>query len=135
MKWLLRAFALLDITSFIIVYPQASTQLVSFFTDDTFTLTEIFSRFLFILLWMSLLFSAGFLIFLKKTGIIIYYAQLLPRLIFLTFSVGFISVIGQYVALGGLEKLILPLIIFAEMLRIYFSYNAQDLLFKQNDLK
>jgi hypothetical protein len=130
MKWLLRAFALLDIISFIIIYPQATAQIVSFSTEEAFTLTEIFSRFLFILLWISLLFSAGFLMVLKKIGIIIYYAQLLPRLIFLTFSVGFISVVGQYVAIGGLEKIILPLIIFVEMLRVYFSYNAQKELVK-----
>jgi hypothetical protein len=130
MKWLLRAFALLDIISFIIIYPQATAQIVSFSTEEAFTLTEVFSRFLFILLWISLLFSAGFLMVLKKIGIIIYYAQLLPRLIFLTFSVGFISVAGQYVAIGGLEKIILPLIIFVEMLRVYFSYNAQKELVK-----
>lgn len=135
MKWLTRSFGLLDLISFIIVFPQALVQIASFFEGDTFTLIEIFSRFLFIILWLSLLFSAGFLLFLKKVGVVIYYIQLLPRLIFLIFSVGFISVLSHYLTLEGIDKFVLALIIFAEMLRVYYCYQAQQSFFLQKSPK
>ncbi|MFC5283714.1 hypothetical protein [Pedobacter alpinus] len=125
MKWTLRFFAFLDLLSFYLMAPEGSLQLFSFFQEESFTINEIFSRFLYVLLWFSLLASAFLLAIPKKAGIIIYYCQLLPRFIFLAFSIGFVSSISYYVSWVGLENLLFSLFIFAEMLRIYWSYKFQ----------
>ncbi|MBK0381485.1 hypothetical protein I5M32_00810 [Pedobacter sp. SD-b] len=129
MKWALRVFAFLDFFSFVLMFEQGFDQLQSFFQNQTFTINEIFARFLFLLLWLSLLFSAIFLAIPKKAGIIIYFFQVLPRIIFLVFSVGFISYISHYVAINNLDQILIPIFIFIEMLRLYFSYNIKKELF------
>lgn len=129
MKWALRVFAFLDIVSFILMFGEGIVQLQSFFLNETFTINEIFSRFLYLILWVSLLISAIFLAIPKKAGIIIYYVQVLPRIMFLVFSVGFISYISHYVALQNLEQIFFSFFIFIEMLRLYFSYRIQKELF------
>jgi hypothetical protein len=129
MKWALRVFAFLDLISFILMFEQGFVQLQSFFQSETFTINEIFSRFLYLLLWFSLLFSAVFLAIPKKAGIIIYYVQVIPRIMFLVFSVGFISYITHYVVLQNLEQIFFSFFIFIEMLRLYFSYQIQKELF------
>ncbi|WP_147387885.1 hypothetical protein [Pelobium manganitolerans] len=125
MKWWLRAFAFLDLLSFFFMLEQGLLQLQSLFTAESFTLNEVFSRALFILLWFSLLASAILLSIPKKAGIIIYYCQLVPRFIFLAFSFGFLSFISYVIPINNPESLLLPLIIFAEMLRIFWSYKLQ----------
>jgi glucose dehydrogenase len=129
MKWALRVFAFLDLVSFILMFGEGMVQLQSFFLNETFTINEIFSRFLYLLLWVSLLFSAIFLAIPKKAGIIIYYVQVIPRIMFLVFSVGFISYISHYVALQNLEQIFFSFFIFIEMLRLYFSYQIKKELF------
>ncbi len=126
MKWTLRFFALLDFLSFALMFDQGILQLQSFFTEETFTINEIFSRFLFLLVWFSLLLSGFFLAIPKKTGIIIYYFQLLPRFVFLAFSFGFISFLSYFIKVPNLENILMPIIIFAEMLRAYWSYRLQQ---------
>jgi len=129
MKWALRVFAFLDLVSFILMFGEGIVQLQSFFLNETFTINEIFSRFLYLLLWLSLLFSAVFIAIPKKIGIIIYYVQVIPRIMFLVFSVGFISYISHYVALSNLEQIFFSFFIFIEMLRLYFSYQIKKELF------
>ncbi len=129
MKWVLRFFALLDLVSFIYMYEQAITQFQTFLVNETLTSIAFFSRTLFLLLWISLLISAIFLAIPKKTGLIIYYIQLLPRLVFFAFSLGFISLLTYLVSWNWLQSVLMPIIIFTEMLRVYFSYRIQKELF------
>ena len=125
MKWTLRFFALLDIVSFIFMFEQGSLQLQSFFTTESFTINEVLSRFLFLLVWLSMPVSAVLLAIPKKAGIIVYYCQILPRFIFLAFSFGFVSFLSYIIAVPNSENILMPIIIFAEMLRIYWSYQFQ----------
>jgi hypothetical protein len=125
MKWVLRFFALLDLVSFAFMFEQAYTQFQTFLANNPLTSTEFFSRTFFLLLWLSLLVSAVFLSIPKKTGIIIYYVQLIPRLVFFAFSLGFISLLTYVFSWPWLQSILMPMIIFAEMLRVYFSYRAQ----------
>ncbi|TKC00958.1 hypothetical protein [Pedobacter cryophilus] len=125
MKWALRFFALLDLGCFAFMYDQASTQFQTFLVNEPLTSIEFFSRTLFLLLWLSLLVSAVFLSIPKKTGLIIYYVQLLPRLVFFAFSLGFISLLTYVLSWSWLQSVLMPMIIFAEMLRVYFSVRIQ----------
>jgi hypothetical protein len=129
MKWVLRFFALLDLGCFILMHDQAYTQFQSFLTNEPLSSTAFFSRTLFLLLWVSILVSAVFLSFPKKTGIIIYYFQVLPRLIFFAFSLGFISFLTYLISWPWLQSVLMPMIVFAEMLRLYFSFRIQKKLF------
>lgn len=129
MKWALRVFAFLDLVSFILMFGEGTVQVQSFFINESFTINEILSRFLYLLLWLSLLSSSIFLAIPKKAGIIIYYVQVLPRIMFLVFSVGFISYISHYVTLQNLEQIFFSFFIFIEMLRLYFSYQIQKEIF------
>ena len=125
MKWTLRFFAFLDLMSFFLMFEQGSLQLQSLFTGESFTVNEVFSRFLFTLVWLSLPVSAVLLAIPKKAGIIIYYCQILPRFIFLAFSFGFVSFLSYIIDIPNPETILMPIIIFAEMLRIYWSYRFQ----------
>ena len=125
MKWTLRFFAFLDLLSFYLMSEQGILQLSSFFQEESFTILEVFSRFLFLLLWFSMLATTILLAIPKKAGIIVYYCQLLPRFIFLGFSLGFISSLSYFINWSHLESVLMPIIIFAEMLRVYWSYKLQ----------
>ncbi|MEO5909629.1 MAG: hypothetical protein ABIP95_02020 [Pelobium sp.] len=125
MKWVLRFFALLDIASFFLMFDQAITQLSSFLQNETLTTGEFFSRSILLLLWLSLLISAVFLAIPKKAGIIIYYFQLIPRMMFLVFSLGFVSLLSYLIAWEGLENMIISFLIFTELLRAYYSFKIQ----------
>lgn len=125
MKWTLRVFAFLDLLSFFFMFEQGLLQLQSLFSSESFTVNEVFSRFLFVAVWFSLPVSALLLAILKKSGIIVYYCQLLPRFIFLVFSFGFISFLSYFIKSPHLENILMPIIIFAEMLRVYRSYQLQ----------
>ncbi len=125
MKWTLRFFGFLDLLSFFFMFDQGVLQLTSLFTSESFTINEVFSRFLFVLVWISLPVSAIFLAIPKRVGIIIYYCQLIPRFIFIVFSFGFISLLSYIINLPNLESILMPIIVFAEMLRIYRSYQLQ----------
>jgi hypothetical protein len=125
MKWVLRFFALLDLGCFAFMYDQAATQFQTFLINEPLTSLAFFSRTLFLLLWLSLLASAVFLSIPKKIGLIIYYIQLLPRLVFFTFSLGFISLLTYVISWPWLQSVLMPIIIFTEMLRVYFSIKIQ----------
>lgn len=125
MKWALRFFALLDLGCFAFMYDQSATQFQTFLLNEPLTSLAFFSRTLFLLLWLSLLVSAVFLSIPKKIGLLIYYVQLLPRLIFFTFSLGFISLLTYIISWPWLQGVLMPIIIFAEMLRLYFSIKIQ----------
>lgn len=125
MKWTLRFFAFLDFLSFFFMFDQATLQLQSLFTGESFTINEVFSRVLFVSVWISLPVSGVFLVLAKKAGIIIYYFQIIPRFIFLAFSFGFISFLSYFISWPHLETVLMPIIIFAEMLRIYFSHQLK----------
>lgn len=129
MKWTLRVFAFLDLLSFVLMFDQGILQLQSLFVSKSFTIIEVFSRFLFVLVWLSLPASAILLAIPKKAGIIVYYCQLIPRFIFIVFSLGFISLLSYYVNMPNLENILMPIIIFAEMLRVYRSYQIKKSLF------
>lgn len=126
MKWTLRFFALLDILSFFLMFNQGVLQLQSLSTTESFTLNELFSRFLFLSVWLSLPLSAVLLSVPKKAGIIVYYCQIIPRFIFIVFSFGFISLVSYIISVPNLENILMPIIIFAEMLRVYRSYQLQS---------
>jgi hypothetical protein len=130
MKWALRFFAFLDLGSFALMHNQAYTQFQTFLTNEPLSSTSFFSRILFILLWLSILISAIFLSIPNRIGIIIYYFQLLPRLIFFAFSLGFISFLTYLISWPWLQSVLMPLIVFAEMLRLYFSFKIQKELFE-----
>ena len=125
MKWTLRFFAFLDLLSFFFMFDQGMLQLQSLFTSESFTINEVFSRFLFVVVWISMLASTALLAIPKKAGIIVYYFQIIPRFIFLAFSFGFISFLSYFISSSNLESILMPIIIFAEMLRIYRSYQLQ----------
>ncbi len=125
MKWTLRVFAFLDVLSFFFMFEQGVLQLQSLFTSESFTINEVFSRFLFVIVWLSLPASAVLLAIPKKAGIIIYYCQLIPRFIFLAFSFGFVSFLSYLIQAPNLGNILMPIIIFAEMLRAYRSYQLQ----------
>ncbi len=126
MKWTLRFFAFLDILSFFLMFNQGVLQLQSLFTSESFTINEIFSRFMFLAVWLSLPVSAVLLSIPKKAGIIVYYCQIIPRFIFIVFSFGFISLVSYVISVPNLENILMPIIIFAEMLRVYRSYQLQS---------
>lgn len=129
MKWTLRFFALLDLFSFFFMFAQGTLQLQSLFTSESFTITEIFSRFMFLAVWISLIASSILLAIPKKAGILVYYFQLLPRIIFLAFSFGFISFLSYIPAFQALENILMSVIVFMEMLRVYWTYQIQKKLF------
>ncbi len=129
MKWTLRFFALLDVISIVLTKNQIFLQINSFFTNESFTPVEFFSRILFIAMWISLFASAIFLSIPKKAGIMIYYFQVPIRIIFLTLSVGFISMLSYLTNWEYITQALMSLIIFVELLRIYVSYKAQKDLF------
>lgn len=125
MKWTLRFFGFLDLLSFFLMFNQATLQLQSLFTNESFTINQVISRFLFLTVWLSLPVSAILLALIKKTGIIIYYCQIIPRFIFIVFSFGFISLLSHFIRVPNIENILMPIIIFAEMLRLYRSYQLQ----------
>lgn len=129
MKWVLRIFALLDLIGFIYSFEFALIQLNSLLSDQPQTGGQFFIKIIFVLLWLSLMASAILLFIPKKIGIIIYYFQLLPRLLFLILSFGFISYLSYIFKWNNPEKILLPVIIFAEMLRTYYSYLFSKKLF------
>ena len=127
MKWTLRFFAFLDLMSFFFMFDQGLLQLTSLLTAESFTINEVFSRFLFVLVWVSLPVSAVLLAIPKRAGIIVYYCQIIPRFIFIVFSFGFISLLSYIIKVPNLESILMPIIIFGEMLRIYRSYQLMSL--------
>ncbi len=129
MKWVLRFFALLDLAGFILIFDQAKIQFQTFLLSEPLTSLQFFSRILFLALWLSLMASAFFLSIPKKTGIIIYYFQLAFRLVFFVFSFGFITYLSYLVKWSNLQSSFMAIIIFAEMLRVYFSYKIKKDLF------
>ena len=132
MKWTLRFFAFLDLLSFFLMFDQGILQVNSLLTSESFTINEVFSRFLFVLVWLSLPVSAILLALSKKTGIIVYYCQLIPRFIFIVFSFGFISLLSYVLKVDNLEDILMPIIIFGEMLRLYRSYQLKSKIQKKS---
>lgn len=131
MKWVLRIFALLDLIGFIYSFEFALIQLNSLLSDQPQTGGQFFTKIIFVLLWLSLIASAILLSIPKKAGIIIYYIQLLPRLLFLILTFGFISYLSYFFKWQDAEKFLMPIIIFAEMLRTYYSYLISQKLFNK----
>lgn len=127
MKWTLRFFSFLDLMSFFFMFDQGLLQLTSLLTAESFTINEVFSRFLFVLVWVSLPVSAVLLAIPKRAGIVVYYCQIIPRFIFIVFSFGFISLLSYIIKVPNLESILMPIIIFGEMLRIYRSYQLMSL--------
>ncbi|MBD3748053.1 MAG: hypothetical protein IE931_01015 [Sphingobacteriales bacterium] len=131
MKWVLRIFALLDLIGFVYSFNFALIQINSLLSNQPQTGGQFFTKIIFVLLWFSLMASAISLIIPKKIGIIIYYFQLLPRLLFLVLSFGFISYLSYVFKWQDAEKFLMPIIIFAEMLRTYYSYLISQKLFRK----
>lgn len=129
MKWVLRFFALLDLIGFFYSFDFALIQLNALLSDQPQTGSQFLTKIIFVLLWLSLIASTILLSIPKKAGIILYYFQLLPRLLFLVLSFGFISYLSYFFKWQDSEKFLMPLIIFAEMLRTYYSYNISQKLF------
>lgn len=129
MKWVLRFFALLDLVGFVYSFNFALIQLNALVSAQPQTGGQFFTKIIFIMLWLSLIISAILLVIPKKAGIIVYYFQLLPRLLFLILSFGFISYLSYFFKWQDAEKFLMPIIIFAEMLRTYYSYRIQKEIF------
>lgn len=126
MKWLLRSFALLDIICIVLLWQPFSKQIISLTSGQSLQPIIFFSRTLFAIGWVSLFTSAAYLLIPKKTGIYIYYAQLPVRLIFSIYSLGFTSLITLLSNAIWLNKAIIPLVVFAELCRLCYSYKAYD---------
>lgn len=125
MKWTLRFFAFLDIICMILLAQQAYEQYLSFSANESLTSLQFFSRSLFLLGWISLLFTAIFLAIPRKTGIILYYFQLPFRLVFFIFSFGFISLLSYLIAINNLNQIIISIAVFGELVRLYYSWQIQ----------
>jgi hypothetical protein len=126
MKWLLRTFALFDIICLVLLWQQFTNQISSFTSGESLTGIVFFSRLLFIITWLSLVVSGFLLLKPNKWGIYIYFAQVPMRVIFSIYSVGFVSLLTYLSDAALLNKAIIPLAVFAELCRIYYSYQAQN---------
>lgn len=129
MKWILRSFAILDVLSLFFLFNIFSIQFQSLLANEPLTSIEFLSRILFIINWLSLLVGAVFLAIPKKAGIIIYYCQIPLRLVFLVFTLGYLSALSKYSNWEHIQKILVAVVIFLEMLRIYTSYQIQKKLF------
>jgi hypothetical protein len=129
MKWALRFFAALDLVAFIYSFDFGLIQISSLIGNQPQTGGQFFTKIIFLLLWLSLLATAVLLSIPKKLGITLYYLQLLPRLLFLVLSFGFISYISYFTKWTDPEKILMPVIIFAEMMRTFYSYQIQKKIF------
>lgn len=125
MKWTLRFFAFLDLICMILLAEQASDQYSSFSANESLTSLQFFSRFAFLLGWISLLFTTLFLAIPRKIGIVIYYFQLPFRLVFFIFSFGFISLLSYWITIDNLNQIIVSIAVFGELLRLYYSWQIQ----------
>jgi hypothetical protein len=76
-----------------------------------------------------LLAGAIFLAIPKKAGIIIYYCQIPLRLVFLIFTLGYITALSKYSNWEHIQNILVAIVVFLEMLRIYASYQIQKQLF------
>lgn len=121
MLWTQRFFALLDVICLVLLAEKAYTQYQSLLSNEVLTSLEFFSRTLFLLGWCSLIFSAILLAIPKKAGLWLYYAQLPLRLIFFIFSFGFISLLTYIVNWPIITNMLMPLIVFGELLRLYYA--------------
>lgn len=121
MLWTQRFFALLDIICLVLLAEQAYTQYQSLLSNEVLTSLEFFSRTLFLLGWSSLIFSATLLAIPKKAGLWLYYAQIPLRLVFFIFSFGFISLVTYIINWQFVQTILMPLIVFGELLRLYYS--------------
>lgn len=131
MKWILRCFAALDVLSLFFLFDTFLIQFNSIIANEPLTSIEFLSRILFIITWLSLAVGAIFLAIPKKAGIIIYYCQIPLRLVFLVFTLGYISILSKYSNWEHIQKILVGVVIFLEMLRIYYSYIIQTKLFKK----
>ena len=129
MKWILRSFALLELLSLFFLYDNFLIQFRSILANEPLTSIEFLSRILFIGTYFSLLIGAIFLAIPKKTGIIIYYCQVPFRVMFLIFSLGYISALSKYSNWEHIQNALVAVVIFLEMLRIYYSYLIQTKLY------
>lgn len=126
MKWLLRTFALLDIVCMLFLWPIFKNQISSFTSGESLTAVVFLSRILFIISWLSLAASAFLLLKSNKLGIYIYYWQLPVRVIFSIYSIGFISLLSYISHNVLINYAIIPIAVLAEIVRIYYSYQAQN---------
>lgn len=131
MKWILRFFAILDVLSLFFLFDTFQIQFQSILANDPLTSIEFLSRILYIITWISLLTGAILLAIPKKAGIIVYYCQIPFRLMFLIFTLGYISALSKYTDWEHIQNALVAFIIFLEMLRIYYSYIIQTKLFKK----
>jgi len=129
MKWILRSFAILDVLSLFFLFDTFFIQFQSILANEPLTSIEFLSRILFIINWLSLLVGAIFLAIPKKAGIIIYYCQIPLRLVFLVFTLGYVSALSKYSNWEHIQNILVAVVIFLEMLRIYGSYQIQKKLF------
>ncbi|MRX47604.1 hypothetical protein [Pedobacter puniceum] len=130
MLWTQRFFALLDVICLILLAQQAYTQYQSLLSNEVLTSLEFFSRTLFLLGWCSLIFSAILLAIPKKAGLWLYYAQLPLRLVFFIFSFGFISLLTYIINWQIIINMLMPLIVFGELLRLYYSVQIHKVYYK-----
>ena len=131
MKWILRSFALLDLLSLFFLYDNFLLQFQSILANEPLTSIEFFWRILFIGTYFSLFVGAVFLAIPKKAGIIIYYCQVPFRVMFFIYSLGYISALSKYANWEYIQNVLIAVVIFLEMLRIYYSYLIQTKLYNK----
>lgn len=131
MKWILRSFAVLDVLSLFFLFDNFLLQFQSILTNEPLTSIEFLSRISYIITYFSLLVGAIFLAIPKKAGIIIYYCQVPFRVIFLIFSLGYLTAFSKYSNWEHIQNILIAVVIFLEMLRIYYSYIILTTLYKK----
>ena len=121
MKLTFRVFALLDLICFLFMSAQIWTILTLFsaIKTDTFSIVKVSLTFL---IYLSLLVSAAGQFQFKKYGMIVYYIQFPFRLFLLVFSIGFITLLPEWLNTGPeFFSWLFRICVVAEFFRLYYT--------------
>ena len=121
MRLTFKLFALLDLICFLFMSAQIWTILTLFseLKTDTFSIVKVTLTFL---IYLSLLASAAGQYQFKKYGMIVYYIQFPFRLFLLVFSIGFITLLSEWLNTGPVFfSWLFRLCVVAEFFRLYYT--------------
>ena len=121
MRLTFKLFALLDLICFLFMSAQIWTILTLFaeLKTDTFSIVKVTLTFL---IYLSLLASAAGQYQFKKYGMIVYYIQFPFRLFLLVFSIGFITLLSEWLNTGAVFfSWLFRLCVVAEFFRLYYT--------------
>lgn len=121
MRFLTKIFAALDIISIILLF-KSVWDLATHLTDVPDNFLSQARVWLTFPLFLSLFASAAGLMFFKKFGLITYYVQFPFRLVLWVFSIGFVTLLPEWLNLSnGWFDALFRICIIAEFFRLYFS--------------